>query len=681
MLFRTSIVYGFIRLCLLVFFIFYVNKKIFSRFKTQNFLEFIINKWFKYGSILLILVFIMIQLGVYNFLNLLFLLSLLLLLDYIGIKNIKRPKKYITNQINLHALDFLKNIENNKPLSFWLRLDKNSNLQKRDLQMIFIVSTLILLQFFVKYYIFNFDIFSFSKLWYSNLGSIIDFDSQLWFSNENRTLGQSALINIYSKTVNVSPEVALQSISILEDTLLCVTLFWVVYQITSSKFVAPVIAALFFTFAHTIIPINIEFILKNNSIFSALTLAIPLMVFMLKPAILKLKKYNYFILLTLCFIAIGLINLVVLLICLPLFIVITVLLNCQKGNKYYWFSLVSYLSGTFVILIIYALTCYHLKTDFKYFLHSNLVSTHTFTYLPNLEYPYNDLMLFYQVISGFGILAMLLFAWIKKEDWKAPLAFMLFFNGLLLLSDIKNGWLDTDLIITMIPIFLPITIGLNAALIVKLIDPLFKEKSIVSKLFYGVMIAGFVGFLIQIQIRTITKLKVSDRTPTTVLNAYDQISRSYIPYTYAVVNVNSAELIGTNKHYFINYDYFLDNYIYRDSIYNKYKRSSRYIQKHPQMVLPNSIFVFVYNPDKINAGSFFGKSSRNAPNKKVLDIDDPEGFFSDGSHKTPKLLAVINKLKQKGREINLYFDSDVVKVYEIVNVSKRSKTEDLIYEK
>ena len=125
MLFRTSIVYGFVRLCLLVFFIFFVNKKVFSRFKTQNFLDFIVLKWFKYGTILLVLVFVMIQLGVYNFLNLLFLLSLLLLFDYIGIKNIKRPKKYITQKLNLHALEFLKNIENKKPLSFWLRLDKD----------------------------------------------------------------------------------------------------------------------------------------------------------------------------------------------------------------------------------------------------------------------------------------------------------------------------------------------------------------------------------------------------------------------------------------------------------------------------------------------------------------------------------------------------------------------------
>lgn len=681
MLFRTSIVYGFIRLCLLVFLIFYVNKKLISRFKTQDLLEFIINKWFKYGSMLLILVFVMIQLGVYNFLNLIFLLSLLILFDYIGIRNIKRPKKYIINQLNLLSLDFLKNIENKKPLSFWFRLDKNSDLQKKDLQMIFIVSTLVLLQFLVKYYIFNFDVFSFSKLWYANLGNIINFDSQLWFLNENSTLGQSALIDIYSKTVNVSPEVALQSISILEDTLLSITLFWVVNQITSSKFIAPVITALFFTFAHTIIPVNIEFVLKNNSIFSALTLAIPSMVFMLNPTILNLKKYNYYILLTLCFIAIGLINLVVLLICLPLFILITLLLNCQKDNKQYWIGLSSYLSGTFVILLVYALVCYHLETDLEFFLHSNLVDTHAFTYLPRLEYPYADLMLFYQIVSGFGILAMLLLTWIKKENWKMPLVFMFFFNGLILFSHINNSWLDTDLIITMIPVFLPITIGLNAALIVKLIDPIFKEKLILSKVFYGIMIAGFVGLLVQIQMRIITKLELTDRTPTTVLNAYDQISRSYIPYTYAVVNVNSAQLISTNKHYFINYDYFLDNYIYRDSIYNKYKGTPHYFEKHSQMVLPNSIFVFVYNPNKIKEKNLEVENGHKALHKHILDIDDPESLFSDGSRKAPKVLAIINKLKQKGREINLYFDSDDVKVYEIVNVSKRSKTEDLIYEK
>ena len=680
MLFRTSIVYGFVRLCLLVFFIFFVNKKVFSRFKTQNFLDFIILKWFKYGTILLVLVFIMIQLGVYNFLNLLFLLSLLLLFDYIGIKNIKRPKKYITQKLNLHALEVLKNIENKKSLSFWLRLDKESSLQRKDVRFIAIIAGLVLLQFFVKYYIFNFDIFSFSKLWYANLGDIIHFDSQVWFSNENTTLGQSALIDIYSKTVNVSPEVALQSISILEDTLLDITIFWVIYQLTPSKFVAPTIAALFFTLAHTIVPINIEFILKKNSIFSALTLAIPLMVFMLNPSILKLKKHSYFILSTLCFIAIGLINLVVLFICIPLFIIITLALNCQKDNKHYWMNLIAYLIGVAIILTVYAITCYYLRTDFAFFIHSNLVSTHTFTYLPNLSFPYNKLILFYQILSGLGILAMSFLTIIKKENWKGPLAFMLFFNGLVVLSHINNSWLDTDLIITMIPVFLPITIGLNTSLLVKLINAKLKIDPSLSKTIYGVVIVVFVVFLIQIQKKSIQKLKVTDRTPTTVLNAYDQISRSYIPFTYAVVNVNSAELISTNKHFFINYDYFIDNYIYRDSIYNAHKKNEHYFQQHPKTVLPNSIFVFVYNLEKAKT-NLENETNNKTNHSYVLDIDDPESLFSDGSRKAPQLTAILDALKKKGRTVKLYFNSDEVKVYEIVNVAKRSKTEDLIYEK
>ena len=680
MLFRTSIVYGFIRLCLLVFFIFFINKKVFSRFKTQNLVDFIVTKWFKYGTILLVLVFIMIQLGVYNFLNLLFLLSLLLLLDYIGIKNIQRPKKYITHKLNIHALEVLKNIENKKSLAFWLRLDKDNSLRKKDMQFIAIIVGLVTLQFFVKYYIFNFDIFSFSKLWYANLGDIIHLDSQVWFSNENTTLGQSALIDIYSKTVNVSPEVALQSISILEDTLLDITIFWVIYQLTPSKFVAPSIAALFFTLAHTIVPINIEFILKNNSVFSALTLAIPLMVFMINPSILKLKNHSFLILSSLCFIAIGLINLVVLFICIPLFLAITLALNCQKENKQYWINLAAYAIGVVVILTIYALTCYRLRTDFAFFIHSNLISTHTFTYLPNLSFPYSTLISFYQILSGFGILAMVFLSVKKKENWKGPLAFMLFFNGLVLLSHINNSWLDTDLIITMIPVFLPITIGLNVSILVKTINAKLNINPSLSKTIYGIVIIVFVVFLIQIQKKSIQKLKVTDRTPTTVLNAYDQISRSYIPFTYAVVNVNSAELISTNKHYFINYDYFIDNYIYRDSVYNAHKKNEHYFQSHPKMVLPNSIFVFVYNLEKAKT-NLDNETSNKTNHSYVLDIDDPESLFSDGSRKAPQLTAIIDTLKKKGRTVKLYFNSDEVKVYEIVNVAKRSKTEDLIYEK
>jgi hypothetical protein len=681
MLFRTSIVYGFARLCLLIFLIFFVNKKIFKRFKTQDFLEFIVNKWFKYGSLLLITVFVMIQLGVYSFINLLFMLFVFMLLDFIGIKNSLRPKKYLSKRLNLLSLEVLKNIENKKKLSFWLRLDKDNNLQKKDWQIISLVACITILQFLTKYYVFNFDIFSFSKLWYSNLGGIINFDSQLWFTNESEILGQSALINIYSKLVNISPEIALQSIPILENTLLCLILFWAVGKITVSPFFAPIIAISFFILAQTIIPINIEFILKNNSIFSALTLAIPLMVYVLKPELLKLNKFNYTLLLTFCFIAIGLINLVVLLICFPLFIAITLLLNCKKNNSFYPLSLLSYALGIVIILMIYALTCYHLKIDFEYFIHSNLISTHTFTYLPNLDFSYSKLMLFYQICSGIGIFIMLLLTWIKKENWKTALAFMLFFNGLVLLSRLNNNWLDTDIIITMFPVFIPITVGINAALIQKLMGSFIKEKSVLSQLIYTVIIIGFIGFLIQIQTKTLTELKVTDRTPTTVLNAYDEISETYIPYTYAVVNINSAEPISTNKHFFINYDYFLDNYPRRDSIYNKNKGNPHYFKKHPEMVLPNSIFVFVYNPDEIKSGNLVGKYNSIVTEKTNLDIDNAESLFSEGSRKTPRLLTLINNLNKKGREIHLYYHSDTVKVYEIVNVPKKSKTADLIYEK
>jgi hypothetical protein len=144
--------------------------------------------------------------------------------------------------------------------------------------------------------------------------------------------------------------------------------------------------------------------------------------------------------------------------------------------------------------------------------------------------------------------------------------------------------------------------------------------------------------------------------------------------------VNSAELISTNKHYFINYDYFIDNYIYRDSVYNAHKKNEHYFQLHPKMVLPNSIFVFVYNLEKAKT-NLDNETSNKTNHSYVLDIDDPESLFSDGSRKAPQLTAIIDTLKKKGRTVKLYFNSDEVKVYEIVNVAKRSKTEDLIYEK
>jgi hypothetical protein len=268
-------------------------------------------------------------------------------------------------------------------------------------------------------------------------------------------------------------------------------------------------------------------------------------------------------------------------------------------------------------------------------------------------------MLFYVLNSLIGVVIMILFAFFKKQNWKNAIVFMLLYNGIVLFSFVNSKWLDTDLIITMIPVFLPITIGINMALLMELLNPIFKNRPVVFKLFYGIVIVGFTFFIVNVQEKTVSKLVLTDKTPKTVLDAYDQITETFIPFTYAVVNDNSAELISKNKHFFINYNYFLKEYPKKDSVFYSNIKNPYFFKIHPEYVLPNSVLVFVYNPNTIPNTSIFKESC-------LLEY---------------KIRNQLENLKEKGRKIDALYKSDVVEVYEIINVPKKSKTKDLIYEK
>ena len=46
---------------------------------------------------------------------------------------------------------------------------------------------------------------------------------------------------------------------------------------------------------------------------------------------------------------------------------------------------------------------------------------------------------------------------------------------------------------------------------------------------------------------------------------------------------------------------------------------------------------------------------------------------------TPELMSQIDRLKQKGRKIELFYENDIFKVYEIINKPRQSRIDDLIF--
>ena len=151
-------------------------------------------------------------------------------------------------------------------------------------------------------------------------------------------------------------------------------------------------------------------------------------------------------------------------------------------------------------------------------------------------------------------------------------------------------------------------------------------------------------FAIDLQKGALINIPKSNDFSLQILAVYDKIHSDYFPFSFAVVDQNTTQIISENNHYFINYSEFLESYLSKDAKYFKNYKNQSYFKKNPQNVLPNSILIFIYNDE-------------NAKN----------------------ILKNLNVLKKRGRTIKLFQTNENIKVYEIVNVPNSSKISDLIF--
>jgi len=656
MILSSSILLGFVRLVFLLMFLYYCNNKLVKREYSHNLTQFIVNEWFKYGSLSLVVVFVLIQLSVYSLINYVLIMLFIILIDVVGIKNFKNPVRYFKEASKSRFFEFLKDNENRKPLREVIRLERPKKLKDDRVFIFYATLVLIAAAFIGRYYFYTYDTYLLSDLWISNLNKVILFDENKWFNGTVAVEGELAVSNLYSKLVDISPEVGLQSLAILEDILLSLIVFWAIRKITTSKVLAPMIAFLTYVFLYTFSPIEIHYLLQNEPVLMGLTFAIPSMVYILKPDVINFKKTNFFMSLVICFFAIGLIDLFTLLILMPPFFIIALVFVNKNYLAFKWIALAAYITGTAAVLTTYYLMCQYHQNDFLIFLQSSLISVTSFTYMPNLIIPFEELLKYYQYGSLFSIIILPFLIWYKKEEWKPSLVFMLYFNLLVTLSFIHVEWIDTDLLRLALSVFIPICFGISVAVILRLLFPLYKRF---LKFKIAIAVAAsllvFSGILFT-QITPLQNIKSSDKTPRMVLDAYDKILHEYFPHSYAVVNDNIAQTMSVNKHFFINYEDFLFSYLDSDSIYHHNRKKPRFFVENPQYVIPKSVLVFVYH-----------------------DNTETENHFADQNQLEPLLKEHINTLEKRGRNVSLYYESPYVNVYEIVNEPKSSKIDDLIY--
>lgn len=654
----SSILLGFIRLCLILLFLFYLNRKFINVKNRVNFLDFIVKNWFRYGSVMVIVIFILVQLNAYNLFNCIFIFTILMSIDLIGVKNLKKPREYFNSSIKTSLLNFLRNIENKKSFWFWFSLDKSKKSKKSDNTFILILTILIGgITFFSRYYFIIYDNYSLSDAWIYDLFKVIQFDNQFWFTYELATDAELAVVNFYGKITDVSPTIALQVIAILESTLLSIIIFWVIRNVTSSKFLAPTIAALFFALVYVLTPLNVYFLLKGNPTFLALTFALPAFVFYVNPSLSKLGKLSYWLCNLFLFITIGLTDLFTLCILVPPFLIIGIVLTKKKYKLYNLLGLLAYLVALLVLYAVYSFASYYHRADILEYLQNNLLSVSSYTYVPQLIIPYSEIIRYAQWSTIIGAVLVLLLAIFKIENWRATVIFYLYFNFLILLTFIKNEWLDIDLVNNSISIFIPIIIGLNAAVVIRIFNLVLYKFEKFSPITVSLLIGGMVYAAIFYQQKNINSLTVSEQTPKDILHAYDMISRTFFKNSYCVVNDPATQVISNNSHFFMNYDFFMKDYPRIDSINTAHRKEPNFLVKNPEYSLSKSVLVFVLKKSHADEKNTF------AENKFIQD----------------KLVNTIKLLRSRKRTVKLFYETEVLKVYEIVNEPGESKISDLIF--
>ncbi len=621
-------------------------------------LDYILKRTTIYGSAILLLIFILVQLKMYDVFTLISIFFLLLVGQYLIFGKAISFSKRIDKKRKSFLLGFFKFMENNLSIQNQISKGLNFKLPKKYNVMLIVAFFVSFATLVSRYLFLKNDLYTLSGLWIRNLESVKKFNINNWFSDNITLLGENALISFYSKITGISEEMAVHSFGLLEVFGLSIVLYWILVKITKSKFTAPMVGVMFFAFFYKYMPININFLLEHNPLYIALWFALPAMLYTIIPKLLSTNKKRYFWMLFITYMALSLTNLFVALLIVPLFLLISLILSTKKTRPYVGRSILSYVLATVLIMILHAFVCWVNHTSFLGFLRENMILVDAYAYFPQLIISTDDLILIY---LGVGCIAAVLsiFMTIKKrKKWTPMLAFILFFNAVILLKWIPWEWIDMDLYFQALSVFLVLLVGITSGIIVYYFKISIPKKPLTRSISLGVLFLG----LIMVSFFTNGSFEFDylkkDQLKTDILLVYDDLSSNYMPFSYAVVNASYGQNISASEHYFVTYHDFVNGYARRDSIFQSVKENKAFLKNNPSVILPHSVFVFI---------------AKKANNNDLNALVTPQEIVDE-------VEVQISILKVRGRTVNLYYENEDLKVYEIVNKPNSSKLDKLIFE-
>lgn len=654
--YTDTIFLGLIRMFFWVLFIYVLKRLFYPAHRSYNQVKALGYYWSFYGSIVTVLIFVLVLIDSFDLLTMLFILLgffTLILLNF-SLKSFSQ-KGWNRKRRGL-LISVIESVEKERAIIHISRRYQNEGRRfgvKTEFVVMFLSAISAIL---VRFTLMEFDNYQLSPAWFEELSVLVAILEQDWVSNKLFVTGEYGLMAFYSLMTGISPEFALESFSLFQVFILTFVIFWFVDSITTSTVIVPLIAALTFALFFNLAPINVQQITHSKQTHMAITFLLPVMTYIVRPWKLVQKKSKlYFISIFFIIFAIALIDFFTLFILIPPFFLVSLFFLRKRYTKYFIQALLAFLTATGAILIYYYIESILQGFDFGLFFRSNLLSVRATTTTDNMLIAGESIILLFQSISLLLSVVMFFLYRKTKNKWAAPLVFLLYINLMILISQSGFIYFDIDLFNEITPILLACSLAIAYYLLSYIYGHYFKTY-ISNWVLPPAMFLAFVAVSYFSQRSLLDRASNANSLSKNVLEAYEMIKASYIPYGYAVVNDSELLPISKGSHIFMSYADFVRDYPERDSIFFNNRENTDFLEANSQYILPNSVLVFVFQ-DKADEFDLEIK----------LDSDIYPGIINE-----------LSELEQKGRSIRIFYNKGGLIVYEIVNNPNQAKIIELL---
>lgn len=656
-------IFSVIRLTVSFLFVFgFVTPLFFTHLRKKSGIDRIVFSWVGLGGLLIIGVFVLVTLHIYDFISILF--CLLMLPFLIHFFKRKWDGESVIDIFNMAEHRLVANhvlfFEKIKGLTFQQLKDKIFKKKKFTIENPYMITALIIgIAGSVLRIIPSIENSSpFSRVWYYELDAVKGLSLQQYFDGYPAPKGMHSIIHLFSTITQVSPEMILHLMGGLISFFLAIIIFWLIRDITRGKHQA---AAVFGTMVYAIfptlfLPVSMELESEMTALAMALCFALPTMTFYLRNIRSGGKTPWFYIIMGVA--ATGFTDIFVLLMVLLPFMLLGLISIPKKKFAKNFTKTFLYLMAVFTFTLSpYIIYCVFHSINVSTFFQDQLFNTQVFSFAPKLLMPIDDLSQLYIIIAVVLLVGYLIRFFVQSRKRIGDT--IIFISFFIIISYIYTPYfeyqyvlIDPDQLNSFYGVMICIFAGLFMYSILIFLEWAVSFTQKITPYIAPALTAGFAVWFLILQGGFEISRILPQTQPNGFFDAYYNIINERIPYTYATVGPDLDNELAKNRHYFMNYDFFLDNYGAIDSLYQQYLTVPNDQRPEEQAVPPASIFLFVEKPP-------YGSIQQGI-------LYDAQGVMRD----LEQWLASFRQLE--GRKVNIYHETEGTIVYEIINRESES---------